>query len=264
MARRALAVLCAAGVLAGCSLFAESPEPQVAIQKVPPRATAVPPRPAQPERPERPALPQGPAPEPRSLRGNPVQYTQNGRTYRVMDSAQGYRERGIASWYGPKFHGRPTSNGETFDMHGISAAHKTLPLPTWVEVTDVRTGRSITVRVNDRGPFHARRIIDLSYGAAQALGMVRRGVAEVEVRTLAGPVDADPYLQLGAFRERSNAMRFLRRVRSRGIDSVTMHPHPKRAMNIVVHGPVPRSSLPSARDTLRRAGIPDPTLIFLP
>lgn len=109
-----------------------------------------------------------------------------GRRYRVLDAADGYRETGLASWYGEAFHGRPTASGETYDMHGISAAHRTLPLHTWVEVRNLDNGRRLTLRVNDRGPFAdtGRRILDLSYGAARELGVVSAGLARVEVRAL--------------------------------------------------------------------------------
>lgn len=114
------------------------------------------------------------------------EYELRGRRYRVLDSSEGYDERGIASWYGEQFHGRPTSNGERFDMNQPSAAHRTLPLPTWVRVTNLANGREITVRINDRGPFHDpdRRIIDLSYAAASQLGIVETGTASVRVQAV--------------------------------------------------------------------------------
>ena len=129
---------------------------------------------------------QAPADEARSSRGNPSSYIVHGQRYYVMDSAVGYVERGIASWYGPGFHGRLTSNGERYDMNGMSAAHKSLPLPTWVQVTNLSNGRRIVLRVNDRGPFVDDRIIDLSRGAAEALDMIGSGTALVEVRALTG------------------------------------------------------------------------------
>ena len=113
-------------------------------------------------------------------------YQVRGRWYRPMSDARGYDETGLASWYGDQFNGRPTSTGERFDMHGLSAAHKTLPLPALVEVTNEANGRSIVVRVNDRGPFVDSRIIDLSRGAAEQLDLLSRGVGEVRVRYL-GP-----------------------------------------------------------------------------
>ncbi len=129
--------------------------------------------------------------EPRTLAGNKSPYTVNGLTYRVMPSEEGYRERGFASWYGEKFHGHKTSNGEIYDMYQISAAHKTMPIPGFLRVTNLENERSIVVRVNDRGPFHSDRVIDLSYAAAYMLGFDNKGTAMVEVEaivpTLAGP-----------------------------------------------------------------------------
>lgn len=122
--------------------------------------------------------------EPRARYGNRSPYTVLGRSYHVMGSAAGYVQRGIASWYGQKFHGRATSSLEPYDMYAFSAAHKTLPLPTFARVTNLENGRSVVVRVNDRGPFHADRLIDLSYAAAVKLGVHARGTARVEVRAL--------------------------------------------------------------------------------
>ena len=118
--------------------------------------------------------------------GNMVQYDQGGRTYRVLEWSFGYDERGVASWYGEQFHGRPTSSGEPFDMYELSAAHRTLPLPSFVRVTNLENGRSLIVRVNDRGPFADtdHRIIDVSYAAAIRLGMVRTGTANVRVEAV--------------------------------------------------------------------------------
>lgn len=125
-----------------------------------------------------------PQAEPRARYGNRSPYTVLGRSYHVMESAAGYVQRGIASWYGEKFHGRATSSLEPYDMYAFSAAHKTLPLPTFARVTNLENGRSVVVRVNDRGPFHADRLIDLSYAAAVKLGVHARGTARVEVRAL--------------------------------------------------------------------------------
>src|SRR5690606_25596328 len=126
------------------------------------------------------------APE-RSARGNPPFYEVFGRRYHVLDSAENFVERGIASWYGRDFHRLPTSSGEPYDMYGMTAAHKPRPLPTWVEVTNLENGRQVIVRVNDRGPFVGDRVIDLSYAAAEALDMIRAGTARVEVRALGAP-----------------------------------------------------------------------------
>jgi rare lipoprotein A len=186
--------------------------------------------------------------EPRSRYGNPESYEVFGETYHVMDSSDGYRERGRASWYGTKFHGQRTSSGEPYDMFALTAAHKSLPLPTYVEVTNLDNGRSLVVKVNDRGPFHEGRIIDLSYAAARRLGVYATGTAAVEVRALtpgtdgetdkrtARPAAAEPpqdelmqlvqesgsrgerrqgrkvYLQVGAFREADNAASLRRRL----------------------------------------------------
>jgi rare lipoprotein A len=125
-----------------------------------------------------------PRPEPRSRYGNGPVYEVLGQSYRVMDSSSGYKERGVASWYGKKFHGRLTSNREPYDMYAMTAAHKTLPLPTYVKVRNLRNDRSIIVRVNDRGPFVHNRIIDLSYAAALKLDMIRDGTSLVEVTAI--------------------------------------------------------------------------------
>lgn len=186
-----------------------------------------------------------PRDEPRSRYGNPTSYVVFGRRYHVMSSADGYVERGVASWYGSKFHGRRTSSGETYDMHAMTAAHKSLPLPTYVRVTNLRNGRTAVLKVNDRGPFHANRIIDLSYSAARKLDIVGQGTGLVEVRALtpgaappastvvsaptsapapvpasAPAVQAAPraeprmFLQAGAFAENANAERLRTRLAS--------------------------------------------------
>ncbi|MHA7881427.1 MAG: septal ring lytic transglycosylase RlpA family protein [Saccharospirillum sp.] len=152
--------------------------------------------------------------EPLSRHGNASPYTVNGRRYHVMASADNYREEGLASWYGAKFHGHTTSNGEVFDMYEISAAHKALPLPTWVRVTNLENGLSIVARVNDRGPFHPGRIIDLSYAAAVKLDFVHKGTARVRVEALQGPELDQPayFVQLGAFSQRQGAENLRQRV----------------------------------------------------
>ncbi len=127
-----------------------------------------------------------PKQEPLSAYGNQPEYEAKGHTYHVLKTSKGYDEEGIASWYGPKFQGRRTSSGETFDMNRMTAAHRTLPLPTYVEVTNLANGRKAIVRVNDRGPFKKGRLIDLSYVAAVKLGIVATGTAKVRVRAV-GP-----------------------------------------------------------------------------
>ena len=162
--------------------------------------------------------------EPRSSHGNPRSYVVNGKQYFTLASARGFTQRGIASWYGPKFHGRRTSSGETYDMYKMTAAHKTLPLPTYLSVRNLSTGREIVVRVNDRGPFHGDRILDLSYAAASKLGIARQGTGLVEVKALVPGTGAPPaagssgveqprpqagpirlFVQAGAFRASENA-----------------------------------------------------------
>ena len=126
-----------------------------------------------------------PVDEPRSRYGNPETYDALGEQYRVLKKTpRGYREHGRASWYGKKFHGRRTANGEIYDMFKMTAAHKTLPLPSYVRVSNKTNGRSVVVRVNDRGPFHPGRIIDLSYAAAVRLDLLKHGSAEVEMEVL--------------------------------------------------------------------------------
>ena len=131
-------------------------------------------------------LPDDPIPkrEPRSRYGNPPAYEVFGQRYTVMDSSYGYQQRGVASWYGKKFHGRQTSSQEPYDMYAMTAAHKTLPLPTYVRVRNLRNNRTIVVRVNDRGPFVDNRIIDLSYSAAAKLDIIKDGTSLVEVTAL--------------------------------------------------------------------------------
>ena len=122
-----------------------------------------------------------PEPVVRTIAGNRSPYTVLGKSYFVLPSEEGYSERGIASWYGEKFHGHKTSNGEVFDMYQVSAAHKSLPIPSFLRVTNLDNNRSIIVRVNDRGPFHGNRIIDLSYAAALKLGYADIGTARVQL-----------------------------------------------------------------------------------
>ncbi len=122
--------------------------------------------------------------DPITIAGNKNPYTINGITYQLLPAAKGYSEEGEASWYGTKFHGRKTSNGETYDMYGMTAAHKTLPIPAYVRVTNLANQRQIIVRVNDRGPFHGGRIIDLSYAGAKKLGYANAGTARVRVEVI--------------------------------------------------------------------------------
>jgi rare lipoprotein A len=147
-----------------------------------------------------------------------------GKNYVPLENAEGYTEEGVASWYGPGFQGKKTANGETYDMHARTAAHKLLPLGTVVEVTDLDSGRSVTARINDRGPFVEGRIIDLSRALAADLDMLGRGTARVRVTAVAGPGGAPPprqdlpgryAWQVGAFTVRANAERLARSLQGR-------------------------------------------------
>jgi rare lipoprotein A len=153
--------------------------------------------------------------------------------YHILPSSDGYLERGVASWYGSDFHGRRTSSGEPYDMNALTAAHKTLPLPTRARVTNLSNGRSIVVRINDRGPFRKDRLIDLSYAAARELGMIGPGTALVEVRAVPDESNAGGtsvavgppgrlYVQVGAFSELVNAERLRQRLASQGFGNVVI------------------------------------------
>ncbi|MDG4554973.1 MAG: septal ring lytic transglycosylase RlpA family protein [Candidatus Competibacter sp.] len=144
-----------------------------------------------------------PRAEPPSRGGNADTYVVFGRRYRVRETSEGYREEGTASWYGEDFHGRKTSSGPLYDMYELTAAHKSLPLPTYVRVTNLENGRSTVVKVTDRGPFVSGRIIDLSYAAALRLDMLERGTALVEVAAL------EPYQHLPELAARRAAEREL-------------------------------------------------------
>jgi rare lipoprotein A len=182
-----------------------------------------------------------PRDEPRSQFGNGPYYNVNGTTYKVLDTNYGYQERGVASWYGSKFHGQLTSNQERYNMYAMTAAHKSLPLPTYVRVRNLRNGKSVVVRVNDRGPFIDNRLIDLSYAAAVKLDMIKAGTSLVEVTAISfdpAPVQvAEPavsdslpeepadniYVQVGAFGEPENARRRFTLLHDVGIDQAFVH-----------------------------------------
>jgi rare lipoprotein A len=165
---------------------------------------------------------------PRALHGNPPFYEVDGRRYYVLATAEGYVATGVASWYGPTFNGMRTSDGDLYNMYEMTAAHKTLPLPCYVRVTNLSNGRSVVVKVNDRGPFVANRLIDLSYVAAAKLGMLDTGTAFVEVRAitpgnpaeLTRASESPPpmlYVQVGAYAIRSHADRVLARLNAAGL-----------------------------------------------
>jgi rare lipoprotein A len=170
---------------------------------------------------------------PRSKYGNPPFYEVYGVRYTILPGSSGYREEGVASWYGRKFHGRRTSSGEPYDMYKMSAAHTTLPLPTNARVTNLQNGKSVIVRINDRGPFAKDRLIDLSYAAAVELDMITNGTARVEVVALDG-------LQVGAFGARGNAEQLESRLNASGISNTRVHltPGESPAMYRVRIGPM--------------------------
>ena len=261
--------------LPGCSLLRRAPEtpsPGAGVP-APPRDLA--------------AIPDAvPRDEPRSRYGNPETYEVFGRKYRVMKSSKGHVERGLASWYGPGFHAERTSSGEPYDMYAMTAAHKTLPIPCFVRVTNLENGRSVVVRVNDRGPFVGDRIIDLSYTAAWKLDMLRAGTAKVEIRVLepgrsappppvvaaatpaapvAAPIAAPTasggrLLQVGAFGSRANADALVTRLQASGIGgaSVSEASVGGRTVFRVRVGPVTDGEQATQlADRLRAFGIPD-------
>jgi len=239
--------------------------------------------------------------EPRSGRGNPPFYDVLGKRYHVLPTSAGYRQRGVASWYGRDFHGLSTSSGETYDMHAMTAAHTTLPIPTWVEVTNLSNGKNVVVKVNDRGPFVDNRLIDLSFAAATALDMVQSGTTRVEVRAIGAPVatpqvtaaatqsapttvmgasrpvsssaPAPPattermFVQVGAFSERDNATRLVQRLRASGfVDPVVVTDgEGSRALHRVRLGPIRDSQeFDELSARLRDIGVPGARLVVGP
>lgn len=215
--------------------------------------------------------------ETRTIAGNKNPYTVLGKTYHLIEDESSYRERGNASWYGKKFNGYNTSNGERYDMYAMTGAHKTLPIPSYVRVTNLDNGKSVVVRINDRGPFHQGRIIDLSYAAAQRIGIHQTGTGRVEVE-IALPGDAAPiprradtkstnnlepalpagtYLQVGAFSQKESAQQFSASIGTKltypvQISSATQ---PKTVHRVRVGPFKDAKSLQDARDQLARIKI---------
>lgn len=246
MARSSMWSLCALLALSLAACSSAPPKRVNPITRLPPQTRPVPPpdkmpafgsddfnriKDAYPENPpDVSQVPDAePVPEPPAKYGNKSPYTVLGETYVLLPSARGYRETGKVSWYGKKFHGLRTSSGERYDMYKMSAAHRTLPLPSYVRVTNLANGKTVIVKVNDRGPFHSERIMDLSYAAAARLDMLRTGTAYVRLEAIdpaeyqasqrkggsgaaapAAPADTPPgparfYVQVGAFSEAANA-----------------------------------------------------------
>ncbi|MEN8167996.1 MAG: septal ring lytic transglycosylase RlpA family protein [Pseudomonadota bacterium] len=221
-----------------------------------------------------------PKQEPLSRYGNPVSYNVFGREYRTLDNNKGYKERGIASWYGSKFHGRRTSSGEPYDMFAMTAAHKVLPLPTYARVSNLRNGRSVVVKINDRGPFHDNRLIDLSYSAAWKLGIASEGTGLVEVEAIDSSLPeakSDPpliqvegelpglFLQVGAFGDELNAHRLRTRLETELETAVLIRQHSATSSPLyrVQVGPIASVELcDQLADRLTGLGIPETRLVI--
>lgn len=228
--------------------------------------------------------------EPLSRYGNPPEYEVFGQRYRTLASSQGFEQRGLASWYGTKFHGRRTSSGEAYDMFAMTAAHRHLPLPSYVQVTNLNNGKQVIVRVNDRGPFVGGRVIDLSYAAAHRIGMVEKGVAPVHIRAVgpadgapgpilrvadgASPVVADPvvpepepvepeprFVQVGAFADRGAAERVRYDLQDLGFSEVritTLNAASGTPLHRVRIGPLTSASaVRDVEDRLQQAAMAD-------
>jgi rare lipoprotein A len=282
--------------LASCSLTRPKPKPdRPATNTTVPSGSAVPQPPVDVL-----SIPDAvPRAEPRGTRGNPPFYEVFGKRYYVLASSEGFVERGTASWYGPGFHSASTSLGERYDMYAMTAAHKTLPIPAYAEVTNLRNGRKVVVRINDRGPFVGDRIIDLSYTAAAKLDMLLQGTAPVEVRVLTArgagsaapppnvptPVTPAPspvppvtvvnapavkaaaqamFIQAGVFADHENARRRVEVLLAAGVELASLDELPRndRALHRVRVGPfasVEEFDLNMKR--LRELGIPDARLL---
>jgi rare lipoprotein A len=227
--------------------------------------------------------------------GNKTPYTVLGKTYHVNFNTRGFSETGYASWYGKKFHGNKTSNGEVYDMFAMTAAHKTLAIPSYVRVTNLENGSSAVVRVNDRGPFHDGRIIDLSYAAAKKLGFHNKGTAKVHIEVIAPDLPAPgtqvasagsmpatatlpagsaaaianaapgtpmTYLQLGAFSKHETASALVDKASAATGAKVQVRPEPARNLYKVVIGPIMDNfELINLRQKLADAQLPEPHLV---
>ncbi|MCC5794102.1 MAG: septal ring lytic transglycosylase RlpA family protein [Chromatiales bacterium] len=264
--------------LAGCAaLPTGDPQPRTVLPPIDPPARAV----------------VVPGPEPGTevvigaARGNPPFYDVFGQRYFVLPTSAGYREQGVASWYGPDFHGKLTSTGEVYDMYQLTAAHPTLPLPTMVRVTNLTNGLSVEVLVNDRGPFARNRIIDLSYSAAKAIDMIGPGTAPVEVEALnvvyrsaadagisesqvrvaAATVipDREMFIQVGAYTQRENAQLMKQRVRNNGLGAARLQHDRQRGLYLVHVGPiVDAAEYDLMLERMRALGILETQLVTVP
>lgn len=274
-------------LLSACGTLAPAPQPtrERSVESTAPTAAAMPVLPPSGELPAD-AVPRA---EPRSRYGNPVSYEVFGQRYFVMADARGHREQGTASWYGPGFHGQRTSSGEPYDMYQMTAAHKTLPIPAYVRVENLNNGRSIVVRVNDRGPFVGDRIIDLSYVAAARLDMLRAGTAPVAItvleplrppgegseyvppvqnvttQTTLASVLTSGFVQAGAFSSQANADSLRQKLSASGFSQLEIQPIAGNSGQTLYRlriGPV--TSAAEADDLIERlalAGVPDARLV---
>lgn len=224
-----------------------------------------------------------PEPVKRTRAGNKNPYRVLGKTYRLLKDSQGYRETGLASWYGRKFHGRRTANGEVYDMYQMTAAHTRLPIPSYVKVTNLANNRTVVVKVNDRGPFHGKRIIDLSYAAAKKLGFHKKGVAKVLVedvtpstlaqkvkpaaaKPLAAPqlnmplstvahAQAGTFIQVGAFKDSKRAHSLKTDIAGLVKQPVRVVDNAQDALYRVKVGPLDQASISSIEQRLQSAGL---------
>lgn len=243
-----------------------------------------------------------PVKEPRTKAGNISPYTVLGKTYRVLGNTQGFYQSGYASWYGKKFHGKKTSNGEIYNMYGMTAAHKTLPIPSFVRVTNRNNNRSVVVRVNDRGPFHGDRIIDLTYTAARKLGFSGQGTAPVELvivepennnfyqgldddldkskstnaslpsKHLAAPrprnsggyeIPEGTFLQLGAFSEAPRAQAFKIKIQALSTYPVFIESVVSRGIHRVILGPLKDNwDLVHLQKAITQKGYQEPKVVY--
>lgn len=212
--------------------------------------------------------------EPKSRLGNKPVYKVHGRYYATLLTSKNYRAQGIASWYGSKFHRHRTSSGEIYDLYGMTAAHRTLPLPTYVRVTNLQNRRQVIVKVNDRGPFHANRLIDLSYAAAKKLGITAKGTGLVEIvaldphdtlQTAASRRSANQiYLQVGAFYKAFNANQLAKQLLREMPYPIKLIPSQIRDIPIlrVQIGPLPSIRVhDQIRDRLAQLGYPHPITV---
>ncbi|MCU7876012.1 MAG: septal ring lytic transglycosylase RlpA family protein [Candidatus Thiodiazotropha sp. (ex Lucinoma borealis)] len=220
--------------------------------------------------------------EAKSRYGNPASYVVFGKRYHTLTDNRDYSSRGIASWYGSKFHGQRTSSGESYDMYAMTAAHKTLPLPSYVRVTNLKSNRSVVVKVNDRGPFHDNRLIDLSYTAAWKLGIIGEGTGLVEVVSLdpdrpPPPPEVQPvklkkdkslpelFLQVGAFGSSTNAHRLKKQLEEQLQAAVIIEDNNNKTHPVyrVQVGPIASVELADhLSQRLDQLGIPDPHVVI--